>query len=438
MRKTKEQKGITLVALVITIIILLILAGISIQAITNTGLFAQAENAKRESEIANIKEQISLDIYEKQLEPPVGSITDEQLKTILEKYGRVNKEDDGTIIGITTDKGYEILLSDIYSGTTEEAEPPVEPTPDPSLPTNPATTIAEAQSDYMLTKTVNSPIEDEYGNRITVPAGFKIKADDTTNNATTVDKGIVIIDSSENEFVWIPTGTIYTDVARTEANAKTIELNRYTFDSNGNPTAQNDAVVETYYQELETSTKGNTTAKDINEFKTKASATGSGGFYIGRYEARKNSSGTITEKGTDSVWNNITQPNAATQAKNMYQNATTFTSDLMNSYAWDTATLFLQTFGTNSTYSMQIRVSSSYASTGTNNQTTKDVQCNVYDMASNTFEWTTETCSSSSNPFVCRGGYFGHFSFYTSFRYVYITSNSISIYGFRPLLYVNV
>ena len=117
MKKLKTQKGITLVALIISIIILLILAGISIQAITNTGIFAQANNAKRESEIASIKEQIALDIYEKQLVPPLGSITDEQLETILGKYGTVNKED-GKIVGITTAKGYEILLKDIYGGET--------------------------------------------------------------------------------------------------------------------------------------------------------------------------------------------------------------------------------------------------------------------------------------------------------------------------------
>ena len=45
MKKTKEN-AITLVALVITIIVLLILAGVSIQAITNTGLFANAKKAK--------------------------------------------------------------------------------------------------------------------------------------------------------------------------------------------------------------------------------------------------------------------------------------------------------------------------------------------------------------------------------------------------------
>ncbi len=119
-KKLREQ-GITLVALVVTIILLLILAGISIQAITNTGIFAQAENAKRASEIASIKEKISLDIYEKQLEPPVGSITDVELETILGKYGTVNKGEDGKIKGITTEDGYEILLKDIYEGgTTEE------------------------------------------------------------------------------------------------------------------------------------------------------------------------------------------------------------------------------------------------------------------------------------------------------------------------------
>lgn len=45
----KGQKGITLVALVITIIILLILAGISIASLSNTGLFKNAQKAKEES-----------------------------------------------------------------------------------------------------------------------------------------------------------------------------------------------------------------------------------------------------------------------------------------------------------------------------------------------------------------------------------------------------
>ena len=57
MKKTNKQKGITLVALVITIIILLILAGISIQAITNTGLFEKAKEAKKKYTEAEEREK---------------------------------------------------------------------------------------------------------------------------------------------------------------------------------------------------------------------------------------------------------------------------------------------------------------------------------------------------------------------------------------------
>ena len=46
----KKSNGITLVALVITIILLLILAGISISALTNTGIFKKAKDAKQASE----------------------------------------------------------------------------------------------------------------------------------------------------------------------------------------------------------------------------------------------------------------------------------------------------------------------------------------------------------------------------------------------------
>ena len=48
----KKSKGITLVALVITIILFLILSGISISALTNTGIFQKAKDAKQASENA--------------------------------------------------------------------------------------------------------------------------------------------------------------------------------------------------------------------------------------------------------------------------------------------------------------------------------------------------------------------------------------------------
>ncbi len=64
---SKKNKGITLVALVITIVILLILAGISISALTNTGIFGKAKEAKKKSDEASAKEQSLLYEYEDEL-----------------------------------------------------------------------------------------------------------------------------------------------------------------------------------------------------------------------------------------------------------------------------------------------------------------------------------------------------------------------------------
>ena len=59
--RKKENKGITLIALVITIIVLLILAGVAIATLTgDNGILNQADNAKTQTEIGEEKELISL------------------------------------------------------------------------------------------------------------------------------------------------------------------------------------------------------------------------------------------------------------------------------------------------------------------------------------------------------------------------------------------
>ena len=64
----KENKGITLVALVVTIIILLILAGISIMVLTQTGIFDKVNLAKQKSEEAQKLENSILEDYENKIE----------------------------------------------------------------------------------------------------------------------------------------------------------------------------------------------------------------------------------------------------------------------------------------------------------------------------------------------------------------------------------
>lgn len=62
----KQEKGITLIALAITIIVLLILAAISISTLTGeNGLLVKAETAKRNTEIEETKEQIKLELMGK-------------------------------------------------------------------------------------------------------------------------------------------------------------------------------------------------------------------------------------------------------------------------------------------------------------------------------------------------------------------------------------
>ena len=355
--KLNKNKGITLIALVITIIILLILAGISISALTQTGLFSRVKQAEQKSKEAEQNQATTLGSYEKE----------------INKY--VAEE-------LTSDK-----------------------------------------VDKVLSATENTVLKDSKGNIFTVPSGFKV-----TNDATTVDKGIVIEDATGtatngSQFVWIPVGTI----TKADGTSTTIPLDRYTFDADGKETAQGENVVETYYSE--TASKGNTVAKSITNFKSSVST--NGGYYIGRYEARQNN-GQITEVKTDTVWNGITQPTAATKAQNMYDNTHPFTSDLMNSYAWDTAILFIQNCGTNTKYSRQTSLNSSLSTTGTTN----DIQCNIYDMASNVYEWTTETSSKSSYPCVYRGGDYSYSNNYTSSR-IDSTANGYAInVGFRTLLFM--
>ena len=68
MKKYENKSlGITLVALVITIIILLILAGISISTLTNTGIFQKAKDAKKASENAQKEEDRLISEYEKEI-----------------------------------------------------------------------------------------------------------------------------------------------------------------------------------------------------------------------------------------------------------------------------------------------------------------------------------------------------------------------------------
>ena len=84
--KRKSDKGITLLALVITIIVLLILAGITISAITgNNGIIGNAGKAKEEAEIANEKEIVEKATVQAMGNNKYGNIEEDELQEQLDK-----------------------------------------------------------------------------------------------------------------------------------------------------------------------------------------------------------------------------------------------------------------------------------------------------------------------------------------------------------------
>ncbi len=88
MKRVEKQKnkGITLIALVITVIILLILAGITVGAITgNNGIIGNAGQAKEETEIANEKEIVEKATVQAMGNNKYGNIEENELQKQLDK-----------------------------------------------------------------------------------------------------------------------------------------------------------------------------------------------------------------------------------------------------------------------------------------------------------------------------------------------------------------
>ena len=85
LRNKEKEEGITLIALITTIIVLLILAGITIGAITGSnGIIGQAQSAKEETEISQEKEIIDiLNLSDKSILKDI--IKDLEMKILLRK-----------------------------------------------------------------------------------------------------------------------------------------------------------------------------------------------------------------------------------------------------------------------------------------------------------------------------------------------------------------
>ena len=181
MRKTKEtQKGITLISVVVTIIVLLILAGISVVALTsNNGILTQANQAKDSSNREAVKEKVEVEALgsiDKR-----GNFNKETFKTNVEKNlkgSSITEKENSIIVKID---GYKVTID----GTTGD--------------------IVGEPSKIVLVKpgvTVSKTEEDNYSDGVdnaTIPEGFTV---DKKENI--ISKGLVVYGPDESEFVWVP------------------------------------------------------------------------------------------------------------------------------------------------------------------------------------------------------------------------------------------
>ena len=491
-----NKKGITLIALVVTVVVLIILAGVSINAvIRDDGIIKKAQNSANLTKEAEVKEAINRTILEFYLTDDYETLEDFLKAKVTEgKIDSVTKNADGTL---TVKKGnYSVTVENKTNSSGGNSSGGETQTPEITIGeakvvansdgtgsaiTDTAsvylgntlyitfahsitggTTVVDKTIPYAVTKngtytfTVTGTVNGKsYTKNVSVTVNqfkdvyeymqtnTKVTYSDgevwipegfkvAEDSASTVQGGVVIEDKDGNQFVWVPVATL-ADYKRTWYTG---------YDS-----------FSEYSEALPEDEK-----TSVERYK---------GFYIGRYEAGDKESTvaktlrssndvtkTVTIKANQAPYNYVTRTQAISLAESFAtKQGYKAKTKLVSSYAWDTTIAFLQkvnsdygssseegncqdtTFSyTDITGARQTKASYSEVLVPTG-QTTP--VCNIYDMGGNVWELTTESYSNTYIPCAIRGGYYSNSfaDFPAGFRY----SNSDYAYdriGFRLTLFM--
>ena len=375
-----RQRGITLIALVVTIVVLIILATVSILAVFgDNGIIARAQTAKDTHEEGKADETNTLDDYAS------------YIGNYLDGKGGSSGGDDTT--------------------------KPVEPT------------IVEKPDDW--TSDNVTPIDGGNGTAVPLPGGFYYVGGDISTGLVISDKQGDTMDASGvnmgNQFVWIPVSS-EADLERTKFDTTT-----------GQPTSG----LYTGYIEPSTSGYS-TEEEEHTTMQTQVIKYGGfyiGRFEAGVNSTTLRTGATIAEtvvcKRGVAPYNYVPwgtsmsdtgeiegQSGAVYLAQSMYSSSNSVTSTLTYGCQWDAMCRY---------------IGDSQRTTPTKNEAeltgsvSTDVSKNIYDLAGNCMEWTMESYGTSAR--IRRGGNYKN-NFLINSRGFNYPNYSSGVYSFRPTLYI--
>ena len=402
--KLTHKRGISLIVLIVTIIVIIILAAAVILTITKNNPVSSAKEATFKEDMSNIQDELSMYLSKKYTDDPLS----------FEKSS-VNLSGDSMVTELPSTKKYKDKVSVVEGNLVVK---------------NNSKVNSDEKKWFNEVIGNTSNVKEEWQDTISevkygvpIPKGF----DYVTG---TKDTGLVIQDDEKgNEFVWIPaTESTYVKDTSFRGDRPT-----------GDDTLPNGITDET---------------ADVKKY---------GGFYIGRYEAgvpenqttidgnssTSNVEGIPVSKKGATVWTNINYTNAKASAEKMINNEYLQTG-LLTGKAWDTTCHWIEySLGsikasaslTDSRYYGNCNNSLAPANENSGTKRTAGFSenwkvKNIYDLAGNVCEWTSEACSSC---FIFRGGSFGHGgnTFPVSYRDYNNASNIAAVgLGFRPRLYI--
>ena len=439
-----STNGITLIALVITIIVLLILAGVSIAMLTgDNGILTQAKEAKEKNTIGGEKEQISLALQSLRMKKQADNVTDEITASELDE---------------------QLKYDGAKNVTVESGE-------------NNKLIVKYQESKNLYTVDQNGNIDNlgtgEGGNipstgdtKPFLPDGAEVIEDDFS-------KGVVIKDRNGNEWTWIEVPkSIYANVEYNGGTAPTSSIDYAKIESTMQKYAKDyrqSGYTDEWYSEEK---HGFASVEEYNNHKNAMlkSVYENGGFYIGKYEvgtetlriAKDAPLTTPVIKEGAYPYNYVTNKQAQEKSKELATGGRT--SSLMFGIQWDLVLKHIETkqgkkqaelrgnsttwgnyldatfeitkgcYSTNSGSSFQ-EVNGTYTkpTSGrvllTTGATERNSVLNIYDLAGNELEWTLEKSTDINYPSVSRGGNYDNGGAYHPVSYRINNSTSGSVYG---------